>query len=853
MTPPTGRDTSVTPLLRLREALKDRYAVEREIGRGGMATVFLARDLEHERTVAIKVLHPDLAAALGAERFKREIQIATSLKHPNILSLYDSGEADGALYFVMPFVEGESLRARLDREHQLPLDDAIRIACEVATALDFACHQGFVHRDIKPENILLKDGHAIVADFGIARAISRMSDQAVLTQTGVTLGTPTYMSPEQALADKNIDGRSDIYSLGCVVYEMIAGQTPFTGKTGFALLAQHMSGEVPSLTMFRKSVPPELEDAIYSALAKSPADRYATAGQFAEALTGLRAPTMSRRAVAASRATELVDIAPTRKPAPPRRLVVVAAALALVSLGGAGWWAYSARARRAAASAEEQAAMRHIAVLYFTSPDTGELATLADGLTDALIERLRPVQGIAVTSRNAVAPFRSGSVSTDSIARALNVGTIVRGKVREDGDKLRADFGLVDASGVELETGTVAMPRGDLLRMRDSLAERVAAALRSQLGVRLELSEAKAGASNAQVWAFFERAKRARRVADSLTAAGDTSGAARALGLADSLALRTIDLDRGWVAPLVLRAQLAQSQVERYTRDPMRARPWIDSTVARAERALAIDPRSADALELRGTARFARIDLGFVDDKQVQAAVLDSVEKDLLEAVSIAPQQATAWNTLSLMQYRRLNVQASYNDALKAYEADAFLGSASRIIWRLFATSFDGGTNFPEAQRWCDEGERRFGTEARFAECHILLMLSPAVDPNVSAAWRWAAEVERRAPQPDREYAHHHAQMRVAGVLARAGLADSARHVIERARAGPAVDPRGELMGDEALVRSMLGDKDIAIGLIERYLSAHPEHRAGFRRANSWMWEGLRTDPRFKRITALGG
>src|SRR5215211_1581778 len=211
-------------LEQLKEALKDRYDVERELGQGGMATVFLASDVRYGRKVAIKVLHEDLAMALGGERFRREIQIATSLSHPHILQLFDSGEADGQLYYVMPYIEGESLRARIDREKILPIEDALRITSEVASALDFAHRKNIIHRDIKPENILLQEGHAVVADFGIARAVSSMNDQASLTQTGMSVGTPTYMSPEQAFADKAIDGRSDEYSLACVLYEMLTGQ-----------------------------------------------------------------------------------------------------------------------------------------------------------------------------------------------------------------------------------------------------------------------------------------------------------------------------------------------------------------------------------------------------------------------------------------------------------------------------------------------------------------------------------------------------------------------------------------------------------------------------------------------------
>ncbi len=268
---------------RLTGALADRYRLERELGRGGMATVYLAEDLKHHREVAVKVLRAELAAALGPERFLREIEISARLHHPHILPLYDSGEAEGFLFYVMPYVEGESLRDRLTREKQLPLDDALQIAREVADALSFAHSHGVVHRDIKPENVLLESGHAVVADFGIAKAISAAGSER-LTETGIAVGTPAYMSPEQAFGEEHLDGRSDIYALGCVLYEMLGGDPPFTGSSAQAILARKVVDQIPSLRTVRETVPFTVERAVRKALARAPADRFATATQFAEAL-----------------------------------------------------------------------------------------------------------------------------------------------------------------------------------------------------------------------------------------------------------------------------------------------------------------------------------------------------------------------------------------------------------------------------------------------------------------------------------------------------------------------------------------------------------------------------------------
>jgi len=309
-------------LERLRASLSDRYRIERELGQGGMATVYLAEDLRHKRKVAIKVLRAELAAVIGAERFVSEIQTTANLQHPHILALHDSGAADGFLYYVMPYVEGESLRDRLSREKQLPIADAVRIAGEVASALDYAHRQGVIHRDIKPENILLHDGRALVADFGIALAATSAGSR--MTETGMSLGTPHYMSPEQAMGERQLDARTDIYALGCVLYELLAGDPPFTGSTAQAIVAKVMTERPTPLSTVRDTVPEEVEDAVLTALAKLPADRFATAAEFAAALQGQGTGPMRR-------------VRPTRPAAPPPRRVVPALLVAAIAVAVWGW------------------------------------------------------------------------------------------------------------------------------------------------------------------------------------------------------------------------------------------------------------------------------------------------------------------------------------------------------------------------------------------------------------------------------------------------------------------------------------------------------------------------------------
>jgi rhodanese-related sulfurtransferase len=289
------------PVARLSAALADRYVIEHELGAGGMATVYLARDLRHERLVALKVLRPELGALVGVDRFLSEIRVTAALQHPHILPLFESGEADGLVYYAMPHVKGETLRSRLDREHQLPIEEAVAVASAVASALDYAHRHGVIHRDVKPENILFQDGQAVVTDFGIALALSTAAGDR-MTEAGLSLGTPYYMSPEQATGDRPLDARSDVYSLGCVLYEMLTGEPPFTGRTAQAVIARILTERPRDVRALRESVPPALDRVVVKSIARLPADRYVTAARFSEALAA--ADVSSRAGPPAQRAVE---------------------------------------------------------------------------------------------------------------------------------------------------------------------------------------------------------------------------------------------------------------------------------------------------------------------------------------------------------------------------------------------------------------------------------------------------------------------------------------------------------------------------------------------------------------------
>ncbi len=409
---------------RLQQALADRYRIERELGRGGFATVFLAIDLKHQREVALKVLHPELALALGSQRFLREIATAARFRHPHILPLHDSGEADGLLYYVMPFIEGESLRQRLAREQQLSLEEALQITREAADALGYAHGLGVVHRDVKPENILFEAGHAIVTDFGIARAVSA-AGTAKLTETGLAVGTPAYMSPEQAAGDPALDGRSDVYSLACVLYEMLAGAPPFAGPTPQAVLASQIADPVPSLRTLRPAVPPGVERAIEKALAKAAGERYVTAEEFVQQLT--RAS--SAEAVAAD----------AQRVRARRRWRAILTVVSVVLVVAAGWWAVGAVQR-----ASGHATIKRLAVLPLTSftNDTSQ-EYFVQGVHDALISNLQEA-GLTVLGRTSVLRYRRTEEPPRQIARELGVDGLIEGSVMRSGDSVAITVRLID-------------------------------------------------------------------------------------------------------------------------------------------------------------------------------------------------------------------------------------------------------------------------------------------------------------------------------------------------------------------------------------------------------------------------
>jgi eukaryotic-like serine/threonine-protein kinase len=406
----------------LQDALADRYHLDRELGRGGMATVFLAHDYRHDRAVALKVLHAELAATLGPERFQREIKTAARLQHPHILTLLDSGEAAGQLWFTMPYVEGESLRDLLRREVQLPVNAAIQIARELALALAYAHRHGVVHRDIKPENILLSDGQALIADFGLAKALGDAGEH--LTATGLAIGTPAYMSPEQAMGDRFLDARTDVYALGTVLYEMLVGEPPFTGPTAQAVIAKRLCGDVPGLRTVRPTVPVSVEQAVMRALAPVKADRISTAAEFARALEMSSAgPTIQPPA---AHRTVAVEAAPAFH-RPRRQLLLVGSTLALGLLVGIGVL-FTRRQSLGGGSSLDGAKV--LAVLPFDHLGDSADAYFAEGVANDVRTKLSQVIGLAVIARTSSNEYRHTRKTAQQIARELGASYLLTATVQ---------------------------------------------------------------------------------------------------------------------------------------------------------------------------------------------------------------------------------------------------------------------------------------------------------------------------------------------------------------------------------------------------------------------------------------
>ena len=843
----------------LQSAIADRYHVERELGRGGMATVFLATDVRHERRVAIKVLHPDLAATIGAERFEREIKLAAKLQHPHILGLIDSGQANGLFYYVMPFIEGESVRDKLDREKQLSVDEALQITLEVADALGYAHAQNIIHRDIKPENVMMSNGHALVADFGIARARTE-AGESKLTQTGMAVGTPVYMSPEQATGEA-VGPSADIYSLGCMLYEMLAGEPPFQGPNAMAIMARHAMEAVPSIRIIRQAVPEEVEEAILAAMEKNVADRPKTAADFCEILGTPLGATATRRVTGRHTARHRVPTG-ARLPAfttaeaeakvaskrPPwkRPMVLVGSAVGVLAVTAVSWMVVNGRA--ASAAVGDTFAQNRIAVLYFTDQTNGELGYFADGLTENLIDQLRPVRGLDVLSKDAVGRFRGTTVDQDSIIRVLEPGTLVRGTVSKEGNRASISVRVINGNtGVdEVEGIAFDAPVDSLLDVSMNISDSLNTLLRQIVGTDIRRSELASGTRNKDAWSRYQQAERRRK--DAVAAiARDSAQAALRFSQADSLLEQAEKLDPAWASPVALRATLALNE-SRIARVSTLKKPYLERGFSHAERALKIDPENIDALETRGRLFHERWSLNLDEDKARARELLTSALADYDKVVAADPTRPIAWISKSRAHAQLFDPLAAYEAANRAYEEDAFFSGVETVLVQMFATSHDL-KSFTKAQEHCDFAARRFPKNWNFVSCKLIMRATGTVTSGPDSAWKELETLAALVPANEKELQVRRHRMFLAATLAQSdSLKDSARRVLERSRADEKIDPNGRLLTAEALIRTLLGtsaDTLIAYQKLREYIVSQPLHGAGFPNTTHWWWSGLKSDRRW--------
>ena len=446
------------PIQRIRELLAPTYTIDRELGRGGMATVCLAQDTKHERVVALKVVHPGLAESLGAERFLREIKVVARLNHPHILPLFDSGEIEGFLYYVMPYIEGESLREHLERENQLPIDEAIRHTFSIASALDYAHRQNVIHRDVKPENVMMFEGEAMVMDFGIAKSVIESGERSI-TQSGALFGTPAYVSPEQAAGAGHVDGRADQYSLGVVLYEMLAGERPFSGDTDVEAFAKRFKETPTPIRKLREGVPESVEIALTKAMSPDPDARYETVAQFARAL--------GSGAVAS----------PFVIPTTPRPTV---------------------------------SAAKSVAVLPFTNMSAdADNEYFADGIAEEIINALTKVQSLRVASRTSSFAFKGKNEVIGEIGRKLKVSTVLEGSVRKMGNKLRITAQLINvADGYHLWAEQYDREMQDIFAIQEDISQAIVKSLRVILSEGEKLAMGKVRTVDVNAYDYYLRGRK---------------------------------------------------------------------------------------------------------------------------------------------------------------------------------------------------------------------------------------------------------------------------------------------------------------------------------------------------------
>jgi len=867
---------------RLKAALADRYTIEREIGSGGMATVYLAQDLKHDRDVALKVLRPELAAAIGPERFLREMRITARLTHPHILPLHDSGEVDGFLYYTMPYVEGESLRDRLNRDKQLPVDEALKLASEVADALGSAHRHNVIHRDIKPENILLEEGHAVVADFGVARAISAAGETR-LTETGIVLGTPAYLSPEGATGERELDGRSDIYSLGCVLYEMLAGQAPFVGPTAESIVHQHIASDPSSVTELRPTVAEAVARTVSKSLAKAPADRYQTSEEFVADLT-----------------SELVTISAPAVMVNPKvplgHLAAFGGVLVLIAVVFTLW-----------PTGSEPDGPPRLVVLPFENLGAPEDEYFADGMTHEVTARLGSLSGIAVIARQSAVLYKGSDKTPQQIGDELDADYLLEATVSwqrstESGSRVRIRPQLIrtgDATHVWADVFDEDLT--EVFSVQSSIAHQVVDALDVAL---LEKEQQTLAAAPTQSSEAHDHYLRGLEYSTQLVRVFNERDARIAINLFGT----AIELDSGYALAY---AALAEAHRDLYWWAADRTPERLEIVKGLIDRATDLDPELPEAhlalanyhyalfdydaaleelsitrelkphdAEILGTIGFVRRRQGYMQeavDHLVEARQLNArspnlaynlgetrwllrdyaaAERDLQRGINLSPEAAWAHGVLIRLY---LTWRGDVSGARSAIEyAKQFTDGGEQIVayHAVLVEMLD--RNYQEALRLLqaethDAYEWQFWFVSRaqlFAEMFRLIGEADSARVYYGEARELLEDRVHRFPEDPR--------YRSSLAIVYAGLGEN-DEAVSTARRGVDLLPvsREAYRGPYAVealaqVYTMVGDHDGAITELDRLLSI-PSHMS-----SAWLridprWDPLRSDPRFQALVERPG